>query len=52
MFEFENFSHGTKALMDAVVHATSRGTTSIIGKSRVVGCNSHILGDVDLGHIL
>ena len=32
VFEFENFAHGTKGVMDAVVHATSKGTTSIIGK--------------------
>ncbi len=32
VFEFENFAKGTKALMDAVVHATEKGTCTIIGK--------------------
>ena len=31
VFEFENFSHGTKTLMDDVVAATERGVTTIIG---------------------
>lgn len=31
VFEFENFALGTKAVMDAVVEATSQGCTSIIG---------------------
>jgi phosphoglycerate kinase len=31
VFEFENFAHGTKAMMDAVVHATEKGATTIIG---------------------
>ena len=32
VFEFENFSKGTKAVMDAVVHATENGAITIIGK--------------------
>ena len=31
VFEFENFSTGTKALMDAVVEVTKTGATTIIG---------------------
>lgn len=31
VFEFENFAVGTKAVMDAVVEATSQGCVSIIG---------------------
>jgi phosphoglycerate kinase len=31
VFEFENFSKGTKAVLDYVVEATSRGTVSIVG---------------------
>ncbi|RCN37718.1 phosphoglycerate kinase [Ancylostoma caninum] len=31
VFEFEKFSHGTKALMDAVVKATATGAVTIIG---------------------
>ena len=32
VFEFANFSKGTKAMMDAVVKATEQGATTIIGK--------------------
>lgn len=32
VFEFDNFSHGTKAVMAAVVEATKNGSTTIIGK--------------------
>lgn len=31
VFEFESFSHGTRAVMDAVVEATKAGATTIIG---------------------
>ena len=33
VFEFPNFAKGTKSMMDAVVAATGKGATSIIGKS-------------------
>jgi hypothetical protein len=32
VFEFDNFAHGTKAVMDAVVKATEQGATTIIGQ--------------------
>ena len=32
MFELANFSKGTQGMMDAVVKATGKGATSIIGK--------------------
>ena len=32
VFEFENFKKGTVAVMDAVVAATQRGATTIIGR--------------------
>lgn len=38
VFEFESFSHGTKALMDAVVDATAHGATSIIGGGDTATC--------------
>lgn len=38
VFEFENFAKGTKALMDAVVEATSKGTVSIIGGGDTATC--------------
>ena len=31
VFEFEKFGGGTKAVMDAVVSATAKGVTTIIG---------------------
>ena len=36
VFEFPNFSKGTKGVMDAVVHATEKGATSIIGKVQLL----------------
>ena len=32
MFEFDNFANGSKGMLDAVVMATEKGSTSIIGK--------------------
>lgn len=39
MFEFENFKKGTVALMDAVVAATQRGATTIIGREKKIILN-------------
>lgn len=39
MFEFENFKKGTVALMDAVVAATQRGATTIIGMEKKIILN-------------
>lgn len=38
VFEFENFSAGTKALMAAVVDVTAKGATSIIGGGDTATC--------------
>jgi phosphoglycerate kinase len=38
VFEFENFAHGTKGLMDAVVFATQKGATTIIGGGDTATC--------------
>ncbi|RZF47296.1 hypothetical protein LSTR_LSTR009787 [Laodelphax striatellus] len=38
VFEFENFANGTKALMDAVVEVTGKGTTTIIGGGDTATC--------------
>uniref|UniRef100_A0A4D5RA04 Phosphoglycerate kinase n=1 Tax=Scolopendra viridis TaxID=118503 RepID=A0A4D5RA04_SCOVI len=38
VFEFENFSKGTKAIMDAVVDVTSKGATTIIGGGDTATC--------------
>lgn len=32
VFEFDNFSRGSKAVLDSIVMATEKGATSIIGK--------------------
>lgn len=38
VFEFANFAHGTKSLMDAVVAATGNGVTTIIGGGDTATC--------------
>uniref|UniRef100_A0A646QC97 Phosphoglycerate kinase n=1 Tax=Hemiscolopendra marginata TaxID=943146 RepID=A0A646QC97_9MYRI len=38
VFEFDNFSKGTKAIMDAVVDVTAKGTTTIIGGGDTATC--------------
>ncbi|XP_075218917.1 phosphoglycerate kinase isoform X2 [Lycorma delicatula] len=38
VFEFANFANGTKALMDAVVAATQKGTITIIGGGDTATC--------------
>ena len=38
VFEFEKFATGTKALMDAIVAATSRGALTIIGGGDTATC--------------
>ena len=38
VFEFDNFAHGTKALMDAVVAKTANGGVTIIGGGDTATC--------------
>jgi len=38
VFEFPNFSKGTKAVMDAVVEATTKGAVTIIGGGDTATC--------------
>ena len=38
VFEFENFSHGTRALMDSVVSLTETGGVTIIGGGDTATC--------------
>jgi len=38
VFEFENFAHGTKFIMDEVVKATQNGATTIIGGGDTATC--------------
>ncbi|XP_072040237.1 phosphoglycerate kinase-like [Amphiura filiformis] len=38
VFEFDKFAAGTKSVMDAVVHATEKGATTIIGGGDTATC--------------
>jgi phosphoglycerate kinase len=38
VFEFANFANGTKSVMDNVVGATTKGTTTIIGGGDTATC--------------
>lgn len=38
VFEFDNFDHGSKALTDAIVEATSNGAFSLVGGGDSVAC--------------
>ena len=42
VFEFENFANGSKTMLDAVVMATEKGATSIIGQS-VTSCAFYMI---------
>jgi phosphoglycerate kinase len=43
VFEFDNFAKGSRAVLDAIVMATERGATSIIGKSTKGGLENDFL---------
>jgi phosphoglycerate kinase len=46
VFEFENFSHGTKTIANAIVKATSNGTYSLVGGGdSVAAVNKYELAD-------
>ena len=51
VFEFDKFSHGTKAFLDAVVAATGNGATTIVGTClrRVTYSSTSILIFPDIG---
>jgi len=51
VFEFESFSHGTKALMDAVVEATANGSTSIIGGGDTATCCAKWQTESKVSHV-
>jgi len=51
VFEFANFEKGTKALMDAVVHVTSKGATSIIGGGDTATCCSKWQTEDKVSHV-
>ncbi|XP_041462352.1 probable phosphoglycerate kinase [Lytechinus variegatus] len=54
VFEFEKFSTGTKSVMNAVVEATKKGTTTIIGGGDTATCaakynTEHLVSHVSTG---
>ncbi|KAK6634082.1 phosphoglycerate kinase [Polyplax serrata] len=51
VFEFEKFSHGTKSIMDAVVEATERGATTIIGGGDTATCAAKWGTEDKLSHV-
>lgn len=51
VFEFSNFANGTKSLLQAVIDATAKGATSIIGK-QIRECCFFYLGGGEKGTIM
>uniref|UniRef100_K1QCC1 Phosphoglycerate kinase n=1 Tax=Magallana gigas TaxID=29159 RepID=K1QCC1_MAGGI len=51
VFEFENFKKGTVALMDAVVAATQRGATTIIGGGDTATCAAKFGTEDKVSHV-
>jgi len=51
VFEFENYSKGTHAVMDALVEATSHGATSIVGGGETASCCSLWNTEDKLSHV-
>lgn len=51
VFEFENFAAGTKGMMDAVVHATEKGATSIIGGGDTATCCAKYQTEDKVSHV-
>ncbi|XP_018321624.1 phosphoglycerate kinase isoform X2 [Agrilus planipennis] len=51
VFEFENFSKGTKSIMDAVVEATKAGSVSIIGGGDTATCCAKFGTEDKVSHV-
>jgi len=51
VFEFPNFAQGTKGVMDAVVHATKKGTTTIIGGGDTATCCAKYGTEAQVSHV-
>ncbi|XP_065828903.1 phosphoglycerate kinase 1-like [Oscarella lobularis] len=51
VFEFEKFGGGTKAVMDAVVSATAKGVTTIIGGGDTATCAAKYGTEDKVGHV-
>ena len=51
VFEFENFSHGTKALMESVVNLTGAGGVTIIGGGDTATCCAKYGTEEKVSHV-
>jgi len=51
VFEFPGFSHGSKALLDAVVKATENGATTIIGGGDTATCCAKWEAEEKVSHV-
>lgn len=51
VFEWENFSSGTKAMMDMVVEATERGAVTIIGGGDTATCAAKYNTESKVSHV-
>uniref|UniRef100_A0A5S6QIB4 Phosphoglycerate kinase n=1 Tax=Trichuris muris TaxID=70415 RepID=A0A5S6QIB4_TRIMR len=51
VFEWDNFAAGTKAMMDAVVAATGRGSTTIIGGGDTATCCAKFGTEKKVSHV-
>lgn len=51
VFEFENFSTGSKQMMDAVVRCTQKGATSIIGGGDTATCCKKFNTEEKVSHV-
>ncbi|XP_062513655.1 phosphoglycerate kinase 1-like [Corticium candelabrum] len=51
VFEFDKFANGTKAVMDAVVAATQRGATTIIGGGDTATCAAKYGTEDKVSHV-
>lgn len=51
VFEFENFSKGTKAVMDAIVQVTASGATTIIGGGDTATCCAKYNTEDKVSHV-
>ena len=51
VFEFDNFSHGTKALMESVVNLTGAGGVTIIGGGDTATCCAKYGTEEKVSHV-
>jgi len=51
VFEFEAFADGTKAVMDAMIEATNKGATTIVGGGDTATCAAVFNAEDKVGHV-